>query len=358
MLRYASQRELRDSSVAGIRFSRLVNDFVATLERLSATVIRQNEVDHVRPARMRVLTGGSPNDCLVYLWAVTPGGKNRAANERRVQATGLQGDRIPLVPGVRTLLGGWNAEAGVWCFWDPRRHIDLPQRASNSLQVAAETLETAHRIGLATQLRPARMGSEVVVAVAPDSMLWYVQNGLLLHNSDEDSAGVEQLVDATMEEEASFIDESQDEIQTARRFDLVQLMRAYRDAKFRPAVLRAYRYRCAVCQCALKLVDAAHIVPVSYPQSTDEITNGLALCRLHHGAYDSGLLGIRSDYSIITNTQRESVLAQLDLHNGLDAFKAALPARITVPAQIEIRPEPGKLLLGLHARRWPADLVA
>lgn len=344
--------------MAGIPFPRLVNEFVATLERLSATVIRERERDDERPARMRVLTGEGPTDCLVFLWAVTPGGRNRPANERRIQATGLKGSRIPLVPGSRTLLGGWNEEVGVWAFWDPRRHVDFGLKESNSLQVTIETLETAHSVGIATQVRPSKRGSEVVVAVAPDSLLWYVQNGLPLHNTDQDATGVPMLVDATNEDEAQFINESQDESQTARRYDLVELMRAYRDAKFRPAVLRAYRYQCAVCQCALKLVDAAHIIPVSYPQSTDDVTNGLALCRLHHGAYDNGLLGIRSDYTVITNPNRENSLASIHLDMGLDAFKAALPLEITAPAESEIRPDPPKLIVGLQARRFPANLVA
>ena len=32
-------------------------------------------------------------------------------------------------------------------------------------------------------------------------------------------------------------------------------------------------------------------VPVSYPDSIDEVTNGLALCRLHHGATTTVCLG-------------------------------------------------------------------
>ncbi|MGA2063953.1 MAG: HNH endonuclease [Thermoguttaceae bacterium] len=135
-------------------------------------------------------------------------------------------------------------------------------------------------------------------------------------------------------------------------------LRAYRDSKFRPLVLQAYSYRCAVCGCALKLVDAAHIVPVAYPQSTDEVTNGLALCRLHHGAYDNGLLGVRSDYGVMVNPETANRLAELQLAVGLEAFKARLPAQITCPASIEARPEPGKLVIGLRARRWPDDLVA
>ena len=135
-------------------------------------------------------------------------------------------------------------------------------------------------------------------------------------------------------------------------------MRAYRDAKFRPAVLRAYGYKCAVCECALKLVDAAHIVSVSYPQSTDEVTNGLALCRLHHGAFDNALLGVQSDYKVITNSDAEGRLRELRLDMGLREFKSRLPESIALPISLEMRPVPENLRLGLRARRWPAGLIA
>ena len=236
------------------------------------------------------------------------------------------------------------------------RHVKFSTR-SPSLQVTSETLETANGVGIATYLRPAATGREVVVAVKPDSLLWYVENGAPLHNAEDDAPAAVDLAEASPEEERNFLDESQTDIQAARRYDLVETMRAYRDSQFRPAVLRAYVYRCAVCGCALKLVDAAHIVPVSFPESTDQVTNGLALCRLHHGAYDNGLLGVRSDYGVIVNPETENRLAELQLAVGLEEFKARLPAT-THPATIEARPEPGKLIIGLRARRWPENLVA
>ncbi len=344
--------------MAGIRVSQLVDSFVATLERSSATVIRQRTRDIDRPARIRVITGSRATDCIVFLWTITPGGGGpdvRPANERRIQLTNVGG--IPLEPGSRTLLGGWSEEFGVYAFWDARRHIRFSTR-SPSLQVTSETLETADRVGIATYLRPAATGEEVVVAVKPDSLLWYVENGAPLHNAEDDAPAAANLAEATPEEERNFLDESHDDIQAARRYDLVETMRAYRDSQFRPAVLRAYSYRCAVCGCALKLVDAAHIVPVSFPESTDEVTNGLALCRLHHGAYDNGLLGVRSDYGVIVNPETERRLSELKLAIGLEEFKARLPERITYPASNEARPEPGKLIIGLRARRWPESLVA
>ncbi|MGI8981599.1 MAG: HNH endonuclease [Pirellulaceae bacterium] len=307
---------------------------------------------------MRVITGAGSTDCIVFLWSVTPGGGpggERPANERRIQITKITG--IPLEPGRRTLLGGWSEEAGVWVFWDARRHTRFSSK-SPSLQVTLETLEEAHQAGIASYIRPTAQGPEVVVAVAPDSLLWYVQNGAPLHNAEKDATGVSTLVDATPEEERQFLDETENEIQAARRYDLVETMRAYRDAKFRPAVLRAYRYRCAVCQCALKLVDAAHIIPVAYPHSSDEVINGLALCRLHHGAYDNGLLGVQSNYRIVINPDQARHLADLKLDMGIKDFRSHLPEKITLPSSIEVRPNPEKLIVGLRARRWPASLVA
>ncbi|MEX2185422.1 MAG: HNH endonuclease [Pirellulales bacterium] len=342
--------------MAGIRFSELTDRFAANLERLSATVIRDRTRDDTRPARMRVLTSGGASDCLLFLWAVTHGGgRMRPEDERRIQLTNVAG--IPLRPGQRTVLGGWSEEFGVWVFWDARRHVRFSSK-SPSLQVGSMCLEQAGRVGLATYLRKSATGLEVVAAVAPDSLLWYVHEGHQLHNAEDDAAAVDMLVEATAEEEREFLDETASEVITARRYDLVETVRAYRDAKFRPAVLRAYSYRCAVCQCALKLVDAAHIIPVADPQSTDDITNGIALCRLHHGAFDNGLLGVQSNYCVVVNSDHQRHLTQLGLDTGIDRFRDGLPAKITVPASIEVRPDPRKLLLGLRCRQWPDTFIA
>ena len=341
----------------GIRFTRLVDDFVDNIERQGATVFRTDESDR-RPARLRVITSSSSTDCLVFLWTITPGGGGpgvRPANERRIQMTNISG--MPLQPGVRTLLGGWSEEHGAYAFWDARRHTQFSRR-SPSLQVDATTLENASAIGIASQLRPTQHGEEVVISCAPSSLLWYVENGQPLHNSESDAVAVSDLATASVDEEREFIDSSTDEITSARRYDLVETMRAYRDAQFRPAVLQAFAYKCAVCSCDLKLVDAAHIVPVSDPRSTDNVTNGIALCRLHHGAYDNALLGVQSDYKIVVNPDMSSRLHAIRLDTALESFTDALPESIRVPATREARPSPANLRLGLQIRHWPETLIA
>jgi putative restriction endonuclease len=337
-----------------VSFEALVGQFTADLERCGATVITEPVAE--KPARLRVIAGERTTDCLLFLWNITPGGgrsEARPANERRIQVTSTR--RFPLEVGRRTIIGGWSEETGAWGFWDVMRHTRF-SRKSPSFQMHLETLERAAQDGVATQARKTTP-REIVVAVAPSFLLWYVEDGAVLHNSGTDALAVEDLIDASPEDEREFVDTSADEDQAARRYRLVETMRAVRDARFRPAVLQAYRHQCAFCPIALNLVDAAHIIPVKRPHSTDDVTNGLALCRLHHAAYDSGLVGVRSDYSILLNPRAVDRLRELHFLRGLDEFKALLRDRIRHPSEIEVRPNSEYLRLGMLERNWPGDLV-
>jgi hypothetical protein len=60
-----------------------------------------------------------------------------------------------------------------------------------------------------------------------------------------------------------------------------------RDARFGQQVIQAYDKKCAMCGLNLGLVSGAHILPVSAPGSTDDPTNGVALCDNHHRAFDN-----------------------------------------------------------------------
>jgi putative restriction endonuclease len=68
---------------------------------------------------------------------------------------------------------------------------------------------------------------------------------------------------------------------------------------FRERVLRAYRTHCTCCRLAhAELLDAAHIIPDAEQEGEPKVSNGLALCKLHHAAFDANILGIRPDYLI------------------------------------------------------------
>ena len=63
-----------------------------------------------------------------------------------------------------------------------------------------------------------------------------------------------------------------------------------RDPVFKYQVMKAYGHACCVCGRQLGLVQAAHIIPHSIPESPNNVNNGLALCVEHHNLYDDGLL--------------------------------------------------------------------
>lgn len=87
---------------------------------------------------------------------------------------------------------------------------------------------------------------------------------------------------------------------------------------FRAQVIRAYGSRCSVC--ALRhpeLLDGAHIVPDSHELGVASVDNGIALCKIHHRAFDVGIMGIRPDHIVQI---RSDLLTETDgpmLRHGL-----------------------------------------
>lgn len=107
---------------------------------------------------------------------------------------------------------------------------------------------------------------------------------------------------------------------------------------FRIRVLQAYQERCAVCNLRHReLLEASHILPDSHPRGEPVIPNGIALCNLHHAAFDRHVLGVRPD---LTVELRLDILNEKDgpmLRHGLQGFQGS---RLAVPRRAEQRPNP------------------
>jgi putative restriction endonuclease len=99
---------------------------------------------------------------------------------------------------------------------------------------------------------------------------------------------------------------------------------------FRARVLAAYERTCAICHLKhVDLLDAAHIL--SDAQGGQPVVpNGLALCKIHHAAYDRDIIGIRPEYTVEV---RADTLLEVDgpmLKHGLQELHGAtlqLPRR-------------------------------
>lgn len=87
--------------------------------------------------------------------------------------------------------------------------------------------------------------------------------------------------------------------------------RKRRDHVFRELVIEAYKGECAVCGSARKTpsgnpeAEAAHIYP-KHAGGSDDPRNGIALCKLHHWAYDVGWFKIREDYTVVVREMANS----------------------------------------------------
>ena len=86
----------------------------------------------------------------------------------------------------------------------------------------------------------------------------------------------------------------------------VTLVRRPRNSAFRQLVLNAYAKRCCFCGYDVKLanepvgLEAAHVRMHSM-DGPDEVSNGVALCVLHHRLFDRGALGIDTKLRILVS---------------------------------------------------------
>lgn len=96
------------------------------------------------------------------------------------------------------------------------------------------------------------------------------------------------------------------EIEVEYRGQVVRRRLHQRD--FRSNVMFAYTSRCSVCSLGqTQLLDAAHILADSRG-GLPEISNGLALCKIHHAAYDANIMGVDGDHRIHI---REDILQEV-----------------------------------------------
>jgi putative restriction endonuclease len=126
-----------------------------------------------------------------------------------------------------------------------------------------------------------------------------------------------------------------------RRYATREALVRLHQQRFRVLVLHAYGGRCAIC--ALResaLLQAAHILEDRDPQGAAVVVNGIAMCAIHHLAYDRNLMGIDPDGVVHV---AERLLRERDgpmLRTGLQGFHGAAMLQ---PRRHQERPDPTRL---------------
>jgi putative restriction endonuclease len=83
-----------------------------------------------------------------------------------------------------------------------------------------------------------------------------------------------------------------------------QVQKQRRGRLFVEEVLDSYERQCAICNQSIRLgdaligIDACHVKPIQH-FGDDHITNGIALCKIHHWALDRGAISISEERSLL-----------------------------------------------------------
>jgi putative restriction endonuclease len=119
---------------------------------------------------------------------------------------------------------------------------------------------------------------------------------------------------------------------------------------FRQRVLFAYGNQCAICRLRhIRLLDAAHVMSDA-SGGEPVVTNGIAMCKIHHAAYDVDIFGISPEYRVGV---RQDVMEESDGPTLRYTLQAINGESIEVPARRAARPDQKLLEV-----RWQQFLAA
>lgn len=131
------------------------------------------------------------------------------------------------------------------------------------------------------------------------------------------------------------------ESQARREYITSTFKRRLHQQAFRERVLEAYRSQCALCRLRhAALLDAAHIIADSEEGGEPVVQNGLALCKLHHAAFDRYFLAVRPDYVIEV---RRDILDEEDGPMLIHGLKELHLRELHKPGRRSAWPDPARL---------------
>ncbi len=269
----------------------------------------------------------------VYCWTLTHGGRKSLPDEYRIQVTSVDSP-LPINTDGYTVLLGYEPDRRVFAGFDLGRHRGFTGR-SPSKQVGISTLNDCLQDGLAFQTKS---NDEIAIGVRSDHFLLYCEHARELHRVGADAKYLEAAERVVKTRNFSNLDIQN--LPEHRQLTLRETARWSRSSAFAKQVLSAYENRCAVTRRQLRLVDAAHILPVQAgDESIDSVRNGIALSPTYHRAFDRGLIYLDESMVMRLNDAAAENLARLKLDSGIRSFSSYL-GRIHLPHNSELRPDP------------------
>lgn len=307
-------------------------------------MLMQSALAH--PRMYLISRSGQHSSLWAYCWTLTHGGRRSLPDEYRIQMTSVESP-LPGNSGGQTILLGYEPNQAVFAGFDLARHQTFTGR-SPSVQVNISTLNDCLQDGLAFQTKS---NNEIAIGIRSDLLLFYCKHSRELHRLGDNSTMLEtaeRIVKTQSVDERELLT-----LPEPRKLLLRETARWSRSSTFTKQVLNAYDNRCAVTRRQLRLVDAAHILPVNAGgRSIDNVRNGIALSPTYHRAFDRGLIYLDESMVMRLNHSAVDTLIRQGLDSGIDGFAAHL-GKIHLPYNSEQRPDPYFIRLANSYRGLP-----
>lgn len=313
------------------------------------------DLGHTKPIILSLPNGASYR---IYLWTTTPDAsvQGRPAGEHKAQiilpGTARGSIQQLNLKGFPTALLGYSPLYSVFTAWEARCHASSGY--SKNLQFREELLEACLSNGWAVgEIRRTDNGPEVRVAVHPLHLGRYLST---MAEADAKKLFGEERREFFISNRPNLVSESSDtttELPAVAPRSRILATRLRRSASFGPNVIAEYGQTCAICSTQLRIVEGAHIIPIHDERSSDEVWNGICLCRNHHRLFDLRI--IRLNESGIVNIQDEDIsyLRDLGLLGGYDGvIQPFIGQRIRQPRFFERNPRLRRLFQDALATMW------
>ncbi len=271
------------------------------------------------------------------------GGGRSNQDECRIQVSKTDSFNQALSTSTDVIVLGYFADEKVFTAWNPHLMRDRYNQKQTVSLYSRFSIQKKSSIQNIASYKD--NNGQVIISFKAEYLGLYLENINRIHLLNE-----EQLL-KLVEESDSFNDEDENgtmELDEGRL--TITHTRYKRDPNFRRKVYDAYENKCAMCGIQLELIEAAHIIPHSHEMGTDDITNGISLCALHHTAYDRSLIYFDNEFNILLNEDKIDYLEKIGRDSGIRKFEKLSFDKILLPNNHILRPNVNNIKIANQSR--------
>ncbi|MCR2817316.1 HNH endonuclease [Microbacterium sp. zg.Y1090] len=233
------------------------------------------------------------NDVFRWLDAAFIGGGGYEISRAELLNYSFRGERIPLLDTGRGIRNPatFRSTLSIMSGWKKNRYRDFEDE-NGWIEYSYRDEEAGDNLKL---IRAFELRSPMVYFRAVREGYYFPYYPIVIAENDV----VERKVRFPLDQGLGFLGDPLQYSSDQRRYAESVVRTRLHQPLFRARVLRAYENACTVCDLKHpELLDAAHIIGDTESHGVPHVTNGLAMCKMHHAAYDRFLLGITADYEV------------------------------------------------------------